>query len=45
MARNARYATEMSCFVEDWERIHREITGSLPFQPDNLQEGIWPISD
>jgi hypothetical protein len=36
MARNARYAAEMSCFVEYWERIHREITGPLPFQPDNL---------
>jgi hypothetical protein len=38
MARNARYAVEMSCFVEYWERIHGEITGLLPFQPDNLQE-------
>jgi hypothetical protein len=36
MARNARYAAEMSCFVEYWERIHGEITGPLPFQPDNL---------
>jgi hypothetical protein len=45
MARNARYAVEMSRFVEYWERIHREITGLLPFQPDNLQEGFWPISD
>jgi hypothetical protein len=45
MARNARYATEMSCFVEYWERIHGEITGPLSFQPDNLQEGFWPISD
>jgi hypothetical protein len=45
MARNARYAAEMSCFVEYWERIHRVITGPLPFQPDNLQEGFWPISD
>jgi hypothetical protein len=45
MARNARYAAEMSCFVEYWERIHREITGPLPFQSDNLQEGFWPMSD
>jgi hypothetical protein len=40
MARNARYAVEMSCFVEYWERIHGEITGPLPFQPNNLQEGF-----
>ena len=45
MARNARYATEMSCFVEYWEQIYREITGPLPFQPDSLQERFWPISD
>jgi hypothetical protein len=45
MARNARYAAEMSCFVEYWERIHREITDPLPFQPDNLRKGFWPISD
>jgi hypothetical protein len=45
MAKNARYAAEMSCFVEYWERIHREITGPLPIQPDNLQEGFWPMSD
>jgi hypothetical protein len=45
MARNARYAAEMSCFVEYCERIHQEITGPLPFQPDNLQEGFWPMSD
>jgi hypothetical protein len=45
MARNARYAAEMSCFVEYWERIHREIIGPLPIQPDNLQEGFWPMSD
>jgi hypothetical protein len=45
MARNARYAAEMSCFIEYWERIHREITGPLPFQLDNLQEGFWPMSD
>jgi hypothetical protein len=45
MARNARYATEMSCFVDYWERIHREITGPLPFQPDKLQEGFWRSSD
>jgi hypothetical protein len=45
MARNMRYATEMSCFMEYWERIHGEITGPLPFQPNNLQEGFWPILD
>jgi hypothetical protein len=45
MARNARYVTEMSCFIDYWERIHREITGPLSSQPDKLQEGFWPISD
>jgi hypothetical protein len=45
MARNARYAMEMSCFVEYWERIHQEITGPLPFQPGNLREGFWTILD
>jgi hypothetical protein len=30
MARNARYAAEMSCFVDYWERIHKEITSPLP---------------
>jgi hypothetical protein len=45
MARNARYAAEMSCFVEYWEQIHGENTGPLPFQLDNLQEGFWPILD
>ena len=35
----------MSCFIDYWERIHREITGPLPFQPEKLQEGFWPISD
>jgi hypothetical protein len=45
MAKNARYVAEMSCFVDYWERIHREITDPLPSQPDKLQEGFWPISD
>jgi hypothetical protein len=45
MARNARYATEMSCFVDYWEQIHREITGPLSSQPDKLQEGFWLIPD
>jgi hypothetical protein len=45
MARNARYAAEMSCFVDYWEQIHREITGPLPSPPEKLQEGFWPISD
>jgi hypothetical protein len=40
MARNARYATEMSCIVDYWEQIHREINGPLPSQPDKLQEGF-----
>jgi hypothetical protein len=45
MARNARYAAEMSCFVDYWERIHRKITGPLPSQPDKVQDGFWPSSD
>jgi hypothetical protein len=45
MARNARYAAEMSCFVDYWEQIHRQITDPLPSQPDKLQEGFWPLSD
>jgi hypothetical protein len=45
MAKNARYTAKMSYFVEYWERIHGEITSPLSFQPDNLQEGFWPILD
>jgi hypothetical protein len=45
MARNARYAAEMSCFVAYWEQIYKEITGPLPSQHDTLQEGFWPILD
>ena len=45
MARNARYAVEMSSFMEYWKQIHREISGPLPIQSDSLLEGFWPISD
>ena len=45
MARNARYAVEVSCFVNYWEQIHREITTLLPFQLDKLQERFWLILD
>jgi hypothetical protein len=40
MARNARYAVEMSCFVDYWEQIHKKITSPLHSQPDKLQEGF-----
>jgi hypothetical protein len=36
MAKNARYATEMSYFIDYWERIHREIISPLSFQPEKL---------
>jgi hypothetical protein len=42
---NARYAAEMSCFVEYWERIHREITGPLPFQVSTGQSAGGVLAD
>jgi hypothetical protein len=45
MARNVRYATNMSCFITYWEQIYKTITSPLPSQSNTLQKGFWPISD
>jgi hypothetical protein len=37
MARNVRYAAEMSCFVDYWERIYKEITSPLPSNPTSCR--------